>query len=388
MEMFEDFNSYVDSLDDAILEKEKQRLEELSKNPPKDVDFTYSQEELDRIISSYMNELEKRKTSNLSDNGRTIEDYEEVWNNNQAVPSDIVKLVDSYNKLADKNDINNVEHIVRQINDKYSKDLMKLPVEIDKTIDEIKEHLQWLYQKRDLDRYLKGKQEKTTAEEEQKRVEQTRMQEQQERSAYIQSKIDTINSKINVIKTNEELFEPLRVDLLKERTYFYNKKDNIEASDIDRLNNYLAKLDSLEQEVINKKAEVEVPKNNQDEEEINRLKEQIAEYNKQIAIMIQNMQPYMQISKVNREMTKVIEKNTELDFLTIVDSLTDYKRLAETKKELVDFLVKADTFIKTRVEQQINMVKQPVVTPVVEEPVMKQPMVDVEPESNSGGMRM
>ena len=90
--------------------------------------------------------------------GRTIEDYADGWNDYyEPKPDEIVDLIEQYNKLVDKNNIRNVEYIVSQINQKYN-NRMLLPNEITKTIEEIKGHLNWLYQVRDINQYLNNKQ--------------------------------------------------------------------------------------------------------------------------------------------------------------------------------------------------------------------------------------
>ena len=64
------------------------------------------------------------------------------------------------------------------------------------------------------------------------------------------------------------------------------------------------------------------------------------------------MQPYMQIPKVNHEISKVIEKNNEINSSQIIDSLNDYKTVVEIKQSLLSYLEKADKFIKDNVGKQ------------------------------------
>lgn len=86
-----------------------------------------------------------------------------------------------------------------------------------------------------------------------------------------------------------------------------------------------------------------------EQEQINQLKEQIANYNNQINTFLANMQPYMRIPKVSREISKVIEKNDEINSSEIIDSLQDYKTVVGIKQTLVSYLEKADKFIKDNV---------------------------------------
>lgn len=263
----EDF--FVTDLDEIRREQER-KLEELSKNPPSDINFTYSKEELDRIISNYRSELEKMKSQikPSNSNGRTIEDYTEEWEYHyEPTASEIVDLVDSYNKLADKNNIKNVEYVVSQINQKYN-NRMQLPNEIAKTMEEIKEHLNWLYQMRDINQYLNNKQieQQQSQQMQSEQLKQQEQQIQQERFKTIQNELPLINEKLNYIKElykNNEAFKTKETELLKERLYFYQKintsaedmlngrRKEITQEDMDRLSSFLQTLDSIQQEIIN-----------------------------------------------------------------------------------------------------------------------------------------
>lgn len=263
----EDF--FVTDLDEIRREQER-KLEELSKNPPSDINFTYSKEESDRIISNYRSELEKMKSQikPSNSNGRTIEDYTEEWEYHyKPTASEIVDLVDSYNKLADKNNIKNVEYVVSQINQKYN-NRMQLPNEIEKTMEEIKEHLNWLYQMRDINQYLNNKQieQQHSQQMQPEQLKQQEQQIQQERFKTIQNKLPLINEKLNYIKElykNNEAFKTKETELLKEILYFYQKintsaedmlngrRKEITQEDMDRLSSFLQTLDSIQQEIIN-----------------------------------------------------------------------------------------------------------------------------------------
>lgn len=98
--------------------------------------------------------------------------------------------------------------------------------------------------------------------------------------------------------------------------------------------------------------------------EIEQLKGQIENYNSQINTLLTSMQPYMQIPKVNQEISKVIEKNNEINSSQIIDSLNDYKTVVDIKQTLLSYLEKADKFIKDNVEkiQEPVIEKQPVQT--------------------------
>ncbi len=92
--------------------------------------------------------------------------------------------------------------------------------------------------------------------------------------------------------------------------------------------------------------------------EIEQLKEQIEKYNSQINTLLSNLQPYMQIPKVNQEISKVIEKNNEINSSKIIDSLNDYKNVVEIKQSLLTYLEQADKSIKDNVRKQQEPIEQ------------------------------
>ena len=81
------------------------------------------------------------------------------------------------------------------------------------------------------------------------------------------------------------------------------------------------------------------------QEQISQLKAQISVYDRQIADLLNSIQPYMQIPKVNQEISKVIEKNNEINSSQIIDSLNDYKTVVEIKQSLLTYLKQVDKFI-------------------------------------------
>lgn len=104
-----------------------------------------------------------------------------------------------------------------------------------------------------------------------------------------------------------------------------------------------------------------------EQEQINQLKTQIANYDSQIERLLASIQPYMQIPKVNREISKVIEKNNEINSSQIIDSLNDYKTVVEIKQSLLTYLEQANKFIKDNVGRQQEPVAQQQTTPVQQE---------------------
>lgn len=107
--------------------------------------------------------------------------------------------------------------------------------------------------------------------------------------------------------------------------------------------------------------------------EIEQLKEQIEKYNSQINTLLANMQPYMQIPKVNREISKVIEKNNEINSSQIIDSLNDYKTVVEIKQSLLTYLEQANKFIKDNVGKQQEAVIEQQTQPVQQDNTQSSP---------------
>lgn len=95
-----------------------------------------------------------------------------------------------------------------------------------------------------------------------------------------------------------------------------------------------------------------------EQEQINQLKTQISAYDSQIEKLLANMQPYMQIPKVNQEISKIIEKNNEINSSQIIDSLNDYKTVVEIKQSLLSYLEQTDKFIKDNVGKQQGQTAQ------------------------------
>ena len=186
-----------------------------------------------------------------------------------------------------------------------------------------------------------------------------------------------INEKLNHIRElpkSSNVYETRKEELLRERLYFYHRKNNITQEDMDRLNNYIATLDAIEQEIVNSNQQtqqVEQPTikdeqpNLQEQEQINQLKGQIQQYDNQIAMLLASIQPYMQVPKINNEISKVIAKNNEINSSQIIDSLTDYQRVVEMKQQLVTYLQQADKVIKDKVaglqQQEQKVEDQPII---------------------------
>ena len=92
-----------------------------------------------------------------------------------------------------------------------------------------------------------------------------------------------------------------------------------------------------------------------EKEQVERLKVQLSNYDAQIKQLILNMQPYMQIPKVKREISKVIEKNNEINSSQLTDSRNDYQAAVEAKQSLIAYLEQANKFINDK----IGVAKEP-----------------------------
>ena len=140
---------------------------------------------------------------------------------------------------------------------------------------------------------------------------------------------------------------------------------------MDRLDNYLAKLNSIEQEIVNAIQQIKQEEQVaiQEQQQIEQLKEQIQQYDNQITILMANIQPYMQIPKVNQEISKVRAKNDEINS-KIIDNLQDYKSVVEVKQTIVAYLEQANKFIMDNVNKK-------------QKPLVEQPIVQSKPDTQS-----
>lgn len=113
--------------------------------------------------------------------------------------------------------------------------------------------------------------------------------------------------------TNKKINKEAFLELSNKREENYEKNNGIESSSLDSIKK-------------------------QENLKISQLQQQIKSLDNSINAMILQFQPYMTIPQVNNEITKILEKNKEIDSLQIVDSITDYKRVVEMKQSLLYFL--------------------------------------------------
>ena len=376
--------------------KQQEYLENLIKNPPQPVNFTYTLDDLKNAVDKFTPEPIKEDNTSAP---RIIEDYYDEWYENHKDDYNygnaeaVISAVYRFYGLNDKNDLSQIENICNIIsNNRTSK--TQLPTEIKRAISEIYEQRKYLEDMKKIDDYNKEQALKTEKENIKVQEEQERLQEQQtQQTRYneIQSRLPAINEQLNRIRElpkNSDLYETRKNELLRERLYFYHKinrsaedfltgkANEITQEDMDRLNDYLATLDSIEQEIVNSNKQVEQQEQTQepeikteqptmqnDQEQINQLKEQIQQYDNQIAFLLAGIQPYRQVPKINNEISKVIAKNDEINSSQIIDSLADYQRVVEMKQQLVTYLQQADKVIKDKVaglQQQEQKVEEPV----------------------------
>lgn len=78
------------------------------------------------------------------------------------------------------------------------------------------------------------------------------------------------------------------------------------------------------------------------------LKKEIEIMDIEIKEILDYFTPYLNIPKVNEQITKVKEKLNEVDTSEIIDSLTDYIRVKEIKTNILDYLHKAQDFIMSK----------------------------------------
>lgn len=166
-------------------------------------------------------------------------------------------------------------------------------------------------------------------------------------------------------KGNEKLFFYDKRPVIETSTDILKEEGQIGAISLDKLTGVWM-FDEQQNKYVNN---IQAARNayNQlhpEQEQISQLREQISEYDKQITTLLTSMQPYMQIPKVNREISKVIEKNNEINSSQIIDSLNDYKTVVEIKQSLLTYLGQANKFIKDNVGKQQESVVEQQVQPI------------------------
>lgn len=92
--------------------------------------------------------------------------------------------------------------------------------------------------------------------------------------------------------------------------------------------------------------------------QIESIKAKITNCDAEIKALLANFQPYMQVPKVNQEISKVVLKNEKVNSSTNVDSLEDYQRILEIKESIVSYLKKAAKVIADGIERAKQEVKK------------------------------
>lgn len=160
-------------------------------------------------------------------------------------------------------------------------------------------------------------------------------------------------------KGNEKLFFYDKRPVIETSTDILKEEGQIGAISLDKLTGVWM-FDEQQNKYVNNIQAVRNAYNqiHPEQEQISQLREQISEYDKQITTLLTSMQQYMQIPKVNREISKVIEKNNEINSSQIIDSLNDYKTVVEIKQSLLTYLRQANKFIKDNVGKQQEIVAE------------------------------
>lgn len=126
----------------------QQELEELLKNPPQPVKFTYSLEQLKDAVEKYVPVVDNTPARNY------IEDYyeytkEEYKHGNK---EELLKAVYEYYALEDKNDLEKISEINNRIIENNGDDI-ELPNEIYTTISELRNQEKYLRDMKKIDDY-------------------------------------------------------------------------------------------------------------------------------------------------------------------------------------------------------------------------------------------
>lgn len=169
----------------------ERHLEELLKNPPQPVNFTYTVDQLKAIYNNFTPVVDN------TPGPRYIEDYYEF--NEEPKRGDVNKFIDSiydFYSLENKNDLSKVENIYYTIIDNsYA---IQLPNEFWEAKNEIREHLNYLKDIRAINEYQQEK-EKIKIEQEKARI----LQEQQLREQQI-SPVERMNNFFNTINGTDQ----------------------------------------------------------------------------------------------------------------------------------------------------------------------------------------
>jgi hypothetical protein len=337
---------------DEYYEKEQ---ESLLQHELKKVSFSFSKEQIDAIMNEYIQQKQEDEKKEY----RTIEDAEEL-SGKVYDPLKVINEIQKFYALSDRDDITEVSKIVHGINENYNSN-SDLPYEVVQVIGEIKEHYRYLLalelQKKNSDDVQKEIAELP----EQSDVEDlATMEIQKSRRDYVQSKLPIIREIIGKlsISGNKE-FESKRIEILKTQNKFYHLP-NISQEDIDELDNFIEYLRSID---VKKDFVVEeVQDNSLDQEQIEKYQEEIRKYDERIESLLESIKPYMGIDKVNREISKVITKNNEVNALIENGKLSDYEDIVKIKKDIVDYLERANDFILTNASKEENKASEEKVT--------------------------
>ena len=146
-----------------------------------------------------------------------------------------------------------------------------------------------------------------------------------------------------------------------EKLFFYDKRPVLEIScdklkddgqigsiSLDMLTGIWI-FDEEQNKYVNKIQEIRKQYNERhpEEEQIQRLKILIAAYEEQINKQIRDVQPYMHEPTINDGITKIIIKNNMINASQIIDSLNDYKNVAEIKQAMLYCLIQINDFART-----------------------------------------
>lgn len=277
-------------------------VEEMIKNPPQPVKFTYTIDELKKAYDNFVPTIPVIDTRPGPIYSNDYADYESVS------PGDVNKYVNSiyeFYALENKNDLSKVEELyITMVTNSYN---IQVPNEMKIAVSEIKKHCEYLRDLKSISDYKKEKENKII-EEEKNRIEKERESKKPKLSA-----TDSMDLFFNTVNNS-------------------NKKENIVNA-------------------INENSKQEITKPNTNNKEIEELKEQISKYSNQINSLLSNIKPYMQIPKVNSEISKAISRNNETDLIPL-SNLNDYKTVIQKKQEIIAYLERANKFIKDSISKK------------------------------------
>lgn len=321
---------------------------------------------------------------------RIIEEYRDSYEEQYESQVNTLKSLDEmfvyYDSVKNRLTFDIIDRIYKSVNANINRYPSLMPELYKKKVEEINNSYKPFYEQHLVDEQKRAVEIEKERQQQLQQIQEEQIRKEQERRAS-EKHIQEVKNKeakkamevlndlreqyINLFPENKRTLDYIR-DMQRVYVSAYYRGDNISSQQLDHM--YEA-IDRIEQMIEDKKqSNIEIEKNKpqirqdisiqdtlglnkENEEQIEKLKQQINDMNNNIKQYIEFMKPYMVIPKVNAEISKVIEKNNEIDSSEIIDSLTDYQRVVEIKQSLVSYLENANKVIKAGIEKEQNKIQ-------------------------------